>query len=126
MHRRWTVANGVMLSAFALSVVVQLNDPDPFLWIGIWGAAATACALELMGRGGVGFPAAVGIITLGYALQLAPGVLGAVPFGAMFQAWEMADTGIEESREFYGLIWITTWMLALMWRARRRTSRAAG
>ena len=126
MRRAWTIANAVMLTAFVLSVVVQLNDPDPFLWMGIWSAAATACALELLGRGSVGFPAGISLITFGYALQLAPHVLGIVPVGAMFQAWEMADTGIEESREFYGLIWITAWMLALMWRARRRTARATG
>ncbi len=121
--RGWRALNMLMTAAFVLSVLVQFNDPDPFLWTGIWSAAATACVLELRGRGGVGFPSAVALITLGYAVHLAPGVVGQVPFVAMFGAWEMADVGIEESREFYGLLWITAWMLTLAVTAWRRDRR---
>jgi hypothetical protein len=122
MSRGWRTVNWVMLVAFVLSIAVQYNDPDPFLWVGIWGAAATACALELRGQGSVGFPSGIAIITFFYAVHLAPAVLAKVPFLSMFGAWEMADIGIEQSREFYGLLWITAWMIALAATNRRRSA----
>ncbi len=125
MSRAWKVANGVMLVAYLLSVAVQVNDPDPVLWMALYGVAAVACGLELRGRGGIGFPAGIAVITIAWAIHLSPRVLGVVPFGAMFGAWEMADTGIEESREMYGLLLIGLWMCVLAAAAYRRDRRSA-
>lgn len=105
---KWT-----MLVAFALSVFVQLNDPDPFAWGALYGAAAVACALDLRGRGAWWVPATVGGVALGWAVVLAPDVLGRVPFASMFGAWEMESAGIERSREMYGLLLVAAWMAVL-------------
>jgi hypothetical protein len=32
---------------FVFSAVVQVNDPDPVAWMGIYGTAATVCGLEI-------------------------------------------------------------------------------
>jgi len=119
MTKAWRWTNVVMLLAFVFSVLVQFNDTDSLVWIAIYGVAAAACGLELSGRGGVGLPGATAIFALAWAAQLAPGVLGQVPFSEMFGAWEMNDVGVEESREMYGLLIVAAWMTVLAVRAAR-------
>ena len=46
----WKVADALFLLMFVFSVIVQVNDPDPLSWMAIYGAAAVACLLSLMGR----------------------------------------------------------------------------
>lgn len=123
MTRLWRAANVVMLLAFAFSVIVQFNDPDPLVWIAIYGVAAVACALELTGRGSVGLPGATAIFALAWTMQLAERAFGQVPFTAMFGDWEMQDVRIEEAREMYGLAIVTVWMVVLTVVAYRRARR---
>ena len=118
----WTIANGVMLAAFAFSVVVQINDPDPLAWALIYAAAAVACGLELRRRTRWWWPVVVGAVAVAWGAGLAPRVLGSVPFLSMFEAFEMRDAAIEESREMYGLWMIAAWMAAIMVAALRRRS----
>lgn len=114
----WRIADAVFLVMFAFGVAVQFNDPDPLRWILIYGLAATACVLSLRGSLRPFLPTAVGGLSLLWALSLAPRVVGRVPFGDMFGAFEMKNVGIEESREMYGLLLIAIWMAVVAWRAR--------
>jgi hypothetical protein len=43
----------------------------------------------------------------------------------MFGAWEMKDTGVEESREMYGLLIVAGWMVVLTI-ANRRSGKHIG
>ena len=122
MRQLWTIANVVMLVAFVFSVIVQFNDPDPLLWAAIYAAAALACALEMRRRVHPLLPGTIAAICLVWAATIAPRVLGKVRFGAMFAEFEMANTGIEESREMYGLAFIAIWMIAVAIAAWRRRS----
>ena len=115
----WKVGDWVMLLAILFSIVVQFNDPDPFAWIAIYGLAAGASVLGLLGRGHWACPAVVGLVAAVWAARIAPRVLSQVPFLAMFGAFEMENAGIEESREMYGLVFIATWMVVLAVRAAR-------
>jgi hypothetical protein len=63
------------------------------------------------------------VVTLAWAVTLAPHVVGRVPFGEMFGAFEMKNVGIEESREMYGLVIIAAWMAVLALRAQRQNRR---
>ena len=110
-----------MLLLFAFGAAVQLNDPDPARWIAVYGLAAVACVLSLLRRLHWTFPALLCLVALAWAATLAPGVVGRVPFGDMFGAFEMKNVGIEESREMYGLLIIAAWMAGLTVRARWRT-----
>ena len=58
----WKVGDWVMLLAILFSIVVQFNDPDPFAWIAIYGLAAGASVLGLLGRGHWACPAVVGLV----------------------------------------------------------------
>ena len=122
MSRAWTIANAVMLLAFVFSVIVQFNDPDPFLWAAIYTVAALVCWIEMRRRTNPWIPAAIAAASLAWAATLAPRVIGKVPFVAMFAEFEMANTGIEESREMYGLVLIALWMIAVASAAWRRRS----
>ena len=119
----WTAANAVMTLMFVASVVVQYNDPDPLWWMVIYGSAALMAGLEMIRKAPAALALAVGLSALAWALSIAPRVIGNIPFGDMFGAFEMKSTGIEESREMYGLLLIAVWMAAVTVAAwRRRTS----
>jgi hypothetical protein len=111
--RLWPAANGLFLLLFAFSAIVQVNDPDPLLWIAIYAAAAVLCGLEMRQRTPWWAAPLVGVIALLWAGTIAPRVLGVVPFASMFQEFEMKDAGVEESREMYGLTIVAVWMLAI-------------
>ena len=126
MSRGWTIANAIMLLAFILLVIVQFNDPDPVLWAAIYAAAAVACGLELRRRTPLALPAGIALVAVVWAATLAPRVIGKVNFMSMFAEFEMANTGVEESREMYGLLLIALWMIAVataVWRRRSSTVR---
>jgi hypothetical protein len=122
----WRVADAVMLVLFAFGAAVQLNDPDPVRWIAVYGLAAVACLVSLLGHFHWAFPALLGAAALAWAATLAPHVIGRVPFGDMFGAFEMKDVGVEESREMYGLLIIAAWMAVLALRARRDRATFSG
>jgi hypothetical protein len=111
----WRIADGLFLLLFAFSVVVQVNDPDPFRWIAIYSVAALACLLGNQLHWTV--PVAIGLVALGWAATLAPNVLGRVPFLSMFEEFEMKSVAVEESREMYGLVLVAFWMAVLGHRA---------
>jgi hypothetical protein len=123
MTRLWTGANALFLLMFAFSAFVQVNDPDPLLWIAIYVASAVVCGLELRRRTLWWAPATVGVIALLWAGTIAPRVLGVIPFASMFEEFEMKDVHVEESREMYGLLLIAVWMLAVMYATTRRRRR---
>ena len=111
--RAWKTADALFLLMFVFSVVVQVNDPDPLAWMAIYGAAAVACLLSLLGKLPWWFAVITGLIALAWAATIAPRVVGQVPFMDMFAEFEMKDIGVEESREMYGLLIIGAWMAVL-------------
>jgi hypothetical protein len=106
-----------MLLLFTFGAAVQVNDPDPLRWIAVYALAAAVCLLSLLRRVHWTLPALLCAIALAWAATLAPRVVGRVPFGDMFGAFEMRSVGIEESREVYGLLIIAAWMAVLALRA---------
>ncbi|HEV8364918.1 MAG TPA: transmembrane 220 family protein [Gemmatimonadaceae bacterium] len=123
-RRIWQAADVLFFLMFALSVVVQFNDPDPIRWVAIYGAAALVCLLSLIKRVRKWQPLLVGAAALVWAVTIAPRVVGRVDPKSMFSAWEMKDLGIEESREMYGLLLVAFWMAVVALRAGRSTQRA--
>ena len=119
----WKAADWIMLLAFVFAIAVQYNDSDPWAWVAIYGLAAGASTLALLGRGHWVFPAAVASVSTAWALTIAPRVLGQVRFLDMFGAFEMESLAIEESREMYGLLLIAIWMVALAVRGARAGGR---
>lgn len=101
---------------FLVSAVLQYNDPDPLVWMIIWGLA--------------------GIIAIGFALDrvfykvpLAAGILAIIgffyTFPEQFEGFEIGAgdiKNIEEGREAFGLLIISMVMLILAfqgWRLKK-------
>lgn len=95
---------------FLISSVLQYNDPDPFIWIIIWGVA--------------------GLISLGFALNEMPfqiplvaGILAFIGFFYVYpEKFEGFEIGagdiknVEEGREAFGLLIIAIVLLTFAWR----------
>ena len=114
------ILNYIMTACFLFSTIVQYNDPDPVVWMLIYGLAGLACVLAIMGRLHWIFPAVVGGVALAWALTIASNVIGKVAFRELFEAFEMKDERVEVAREFGGLLIVTFWMAALVFHSLRR------
>lgn len=120
------LANGFMLVLFVWTAIVQYNDPDPVLWIFIYGAAALCCALYMADRLPVLLATILsGVYTLGALYLLFRITVGPLPF--------LDETGremmgmMEEPREMLGLWIAAAWTGFLAWWTRRHpASRWAG
>lgn len=99
----------IMVLVFVYFTVVQFNDPDPLLWIGLYGAVVAVSVLAFFQRGGP-VPIVGAIAYFGGAIYLWPDLEG--------QPW----IDVEEARESLGLAVAGCWMavLAFSWYRRRR------
>lgn len=111
------IGNGLMLLLFATAAIVQYNDPDPWLWMGVYGAASLCCALFLAGR----LPTILSDLltagcllgTLYFAIRI---VFGSVPF---FDVSGQEMMGLmEETREMLGFLITGLWTGILTWQTR--------
>ncbi len=99
---RWLQLPMVVWWVWAASV--QTNDPDPILWISIYGLAALFSLLGFFRWGGaipalcLFFVAAIG------SLYLSFGVIG-----------QQHLFNSEEGREMMGLAIVSSWMLGVVW-----------
>ena len=109
----FTILNYLFLIIFLYCVVVQYNDPDALLWMGIYGIAALICFLTSLRRLHWGISALMAGVTLGLALILAPQVMGNVAFSELFVSMEMKTEVIEQAREMGGLLIIAVWMIVI-------------
>jgi hypothetical protein len=103
------ILNFVLAAAFMIFAFVQVNDPDPLLWIAIYGAMAVLAVLAMFNI----YPKKV-ILTLLilyflYSFYYFPGVQEWISSGNKSELFDnvakMNHLYIEESREFLGL-WI--------------------
>lgn len=113
------VLNGLFLVFFALAAAVQYNDPDPLLWMSIYGAGALCCALYMAGR----------LSTVLSGLISGVCLLGVLYLLLRLQGSFVDETGqemmglVEETREMFGLLLIALWTGVLTWRVHRASPR---
>jgi hypothetical protein len=124
MSKLVSVLNVAMFFVFLAFVAVQYNDPDPYLWMPMYGAAALACWLRWRSRPWRLLATLAGLVALVWALTILPDVLGNVSIGDMFSSWHMITILVEEEREMFGLLIVATWMGVLLIASRRRASDA--
>jgi hypothetical protein len=111
---------------FILFAALQYNDPDPYIWIPVYGYAAVLCWLAFRGRY---FPKAylLGIVAyLGYAVFLFFEKDGVYDWLTVHKASNIAGSmkaespWVEDTREFFGLLILIVVLAGDWWYARRR------
>lgn len=94
---------------FALFAAFQYNDPDPQVWIPIYGAAVVACLMAYTGMGRWWFFVGMAILYSVAAVYQWPPSFEGFFFGEM----KMHSMNIEEARESGGLAICATAMVVL-------------
>lgn len=106
---RHKIIHFILAAIFSLFAIVQYNDPDPVLWILIYGSVAILAALKLYMKQ-VNFRplilTIIGILSL-YALVHIPGFIEYLrkpDKGELFGTMIYDRPWIEQTREFLGLL----------------------
>lgn len=124
-HAVLRVLNGIMMILFAAAAAVQYNDPDPALWMGVYGATAVCCALFLVGWGARLLAAVLsGAYALG-VLYLLTRVFGMAGF---LDPTGQEMIGVTElGREMVGLLLAAGWTGVLaLWGAQPESNESDG
>ena len=114
---------------FIVSAGLQYNDPDPYVWIPIYGYGAVLCWLAFRGRY---YPraylAGIAVYTI-YAVYLFFAKDGVLDWINEHQVENIAQTmkatkpWIEETREFFGLVILIVVLGIDYWYAKRKLSK---
>ena len=107
------IVNGLMGLAFIASLLLQLNDPDPWFWAAAYGIAATTCvAWEREWIAPIIHNALIAMST-SVAIWLVIQVPSDVSIESMTSTWTMKNPGVEVAREAAGSTIIAMWVLFL-------------
>lgn len=119
--------NAFFVIIFLISAGLQYNDPDPLLWMGIYGYGALVCLLAIFGKDNKILHYVGILIFLAYALYLffiPDGVLSwLTEHGAENITGSMSNEKpwIEYTREFFGLLILSfALLLNLIFRKRNQ------
>ena len=118
------IVNWIFCCLFFLSAVFQYNDPDPVIWILMWGAAGAACLFFGIGKLPMALPVAMAAIGLIWALALFPKILETsadIRWREVFMQASMSNITVEWVREMGGLLIISAWMGVLVFLKRKKS-----
>ena len=107
----------VFAAMFAVSALLQYNDPDPIAWMLMWGAAAVVAALNFRGKSDCRVLAALAVVCVAWMALLAPGMIDFVRLGdwrLLTATMQAGQPLIEQAREFLGLGLILVYALLSM------------
>jgi len=118
------IVNFILAIMFLLFAFVQINDPDPVIWILIYGAMAVLCIMAIFEFYPAKFTIGLLVLYVLYSIVYIPGVLEwlrqenkAMLFDDVAK---MQYPYIEEAREFLGLLICITVLIVFVIRARRK------
>ncbi len=112
--------NLVMLLAFGLSVAVQHNDPDPWLWATFYALPCIACLGFHFGHLHWQLSVIIGGLGFAVCIWLMPQFIGNVSPADIFASLSMKTQSVEEAREAGGSLLVALWMGFLSWHIRNR------
>lgn len=114
------LVNGLLAVLFAVAAIVQFDDPDPALWVGLYGIAAAACGLFAAGR----LPRwAAALLAGGYMLGGLYMLLPILGPAAFYDTTGREMMGLmETSREMLGLLIMAGWTGFLTWQLGRQAA----
>uniref|UniRef100_A0A6J0T2K9 Transmembrane protein 220 n=1 Tax=Pogona vitticeps TaxID=103695 RepID=A0A6J0T2K9_9SAUR len=105
--RLWRLSNLLMALFFGLAGAVQVNDPDPGLWIVVYSVPAALTLVVCLNP-----PIADNIVWRSVSdLHSAACVIGSAILGwSLFASAQNNILHEEEGRELFGLVIVTVWM----------------
>ncbi len=120
------IASFILAIMFLVFAFLQINDPDPVLWILIYGVMAVVCVMAMFelyyGKALIGLL----VIFLVYSLFYIPGVIDWLhsenPSALFDDVAKMEHLYIEESREFLGLIICIIVLIVFLIRSRTKAT----
>lgn len=101
------IFNLIFAIIFLFFAALQYNDPDPFVWIFIYGMMTLTCALAAWGKFYNKIALALALIYLAYSIALTPStyqILTTAPSSLFDEIATMRNIQIEEARECLGLL----------------------
>jgi len=118
------IVNFILAVLFLLFAFVQINDPDPVIWILIYGAMAVLCIMAIFKFYPTKFTIGLLVLYVLYSIVYLPGVLEwlkqdnkALLFDDVAK---MQYPYVESAREFLGLLICIIVLVVLIIRARRK------
>ena len=115
------ILNVAMLILFTVAAVVQYDDPDPYLWMAIYGIGALCCLLYLLGS----LPSFLSGLVAAGCLISGLYLLALILFGPnlFFDTTGTEMMGLmEETREMMGFLITGGWTAFLTWRVGRESA----
>jgi hypothetical protein len=118
------IVNFILAIMFLLFAFVQINDPDPVIWILIYGAMAVLCIMAIFEFYPTKFTIGLLVLYVLYSIVYIPGVMEW--FRQENKAMLFDDVAkmqypyVEEAREFLGLVICIIVLIVFVIRARRR------
>lgn len=117
------VFNLFLAVLFVVLAFLQINDPDPVIWIIIYGAMAVVCIMAAFGYYYIKILIAILIIFIAYGLTFLPGIMVWLKQDDKSMLFDniakMQHAYIEESREFLGLFICIIVLIMHLIRARK-------
>jgi hypothetical protein len=121
------VVNLLLAVLFVVFAFVQINDPDPALWILIYGVMAVTCVLAAFGyyypKVLIGILIVYGVYSLTYWSSISKWLKADNKAMLFDDVAKMENLYIEESREFLGLFICILVLIMHLLMARNRTHR---
>lgn len=119
------IVNLFLAVMFVVFAFIQINDPDPVIWILIYGAMAVICVMAAFGYYYSKIMIAILIIYFAYSLTDLPSILEWLKQDDKSMLFDniakMEHLYIEESREFLGLFICIFVLIMQLVRARMTT-----
>ena len=119
------ITNGILALLFTYFAVVQINDPDPVLWVLVYSFAVMICVQAILGRSKIYFLIVGAVTFIALAATRIPGFIGWLrsdQYGELFGEMIYDKPYIEETREFIGLL-IALAAIVYNWIVLRRQKR---
>jgi Transmembrane family 220, helix len=118
------IVNFILAVMFLLFAFVQINDPDPVIWILIYGAMAVLSIMAIFKFYPMKFMIALLVLYVLYSIVYMPGVLEWLRQDDKSMLFDdvakMQYPYVEEAREFFGLLICIIVLVIFIIRARRK------
>ena len=107
------ITNIIFASLFLFSASIQYNDPDPFVWMTLYGMAAVACILFLLNKKIWCLPGIIAGISFLWLISLFSALADSptpIIWADVFGRADMKTNSVELAREILGLFIVFIWM----------------